>query len=580
MVQRTDGSQSIFRGAKSVGRVRVLNVLTFHEMLVAIGLPLVLYLIVRPDWYYRLNGLDSYFYTGYAQNLGDALAISGQRHYFVSRWSLYLPNRLFFKLFGASLGFLALRWVLASVIAACVLIVCRRYERLWNAMALVVIVLLSPILLRALLGDYADSVTVPAGVVALAAASVFSEYLLTGVVVGICAGVVVVANPIAGLAIVSLVPLWLWNVRTWSLRLRLFCVACGSAGLVLISGWALFRIRYGLANVYAPTVRFMKDHASYNDPLKSAGLSWMQSNLWIYIPLLVMLIWAVMERRSPSALRRQDRVVLGACGLQYAFQVSYQFLRNGSTLEIPYYWSMIAPSLLLSVVVILGSAGRGARSAILPSSAALVFGWALAFRSSMPVVYRSWVLMLGCMLALAFVCWATRRQLPHLGLFVIPLALFSLQVGSPSRKAVLDPVNASYETVFSAQRSDGIDGYRAATWFSSRMRSLDAPLRRSAFFWIGGSHAHQMAAMSGAHVSGRWMNSGWGNDSIGLNLTRDFQWAVDTGVVNVIVMAGTVGDVATMVSKLNDLRPGYITVFNEIAPDRLRTVVRVVRYQT
>ena len=76
------------------------------------------------------------------------------------------------------------------------------------------------------------------------------------------------------------------------------------------------------------------------------------------------------------------------------------------------------------------------------------------------------------------------------------------------------------------------------------------------------------------------MNSGWGNDSIGLNLTRDFQWAVDTGVVNVIVMAGTVGDVATMVSKLNDLRPGYITVFNEIAPDRLRTVVRVVRYQT
>ena len=40
------------------------------------------------------NGIDAFFYTGYAQNLGDVIALSGDGHYFVSRWTAYLPNRV------------------------------------------------------------------------------------------------------------------------------------------------------------------------------------------------------------------------------------------------------------------------------------------------------------------------------------------------------------------------------------------------------------------------------------------------------------------------------------------------------
>ncbi len=70
--------------------------------------PVVLFVLLRPDWYYLQNGLDPYFYTGYAQNFDDVLQL-GAKHYFVTRWSLYLPQVYLVALFGPVGGYIVFR---------------------------------------------------------------------------------------------------------------------------------------------------------------------------------------------------------------------------------------------------------------------------------------------------------------------------------------------------------------------------------------------------------------------------------------------------------------------------------------
>jgi hypothetical protein len=52
----------------------------------------VLVWLLKPDLFGLVpNSLDPMFYTGYAINLDDALAAAGNRHYFVTRWTSYMP---------------------------------------------------------------------------------------------------------------------------------------------------------------------------------------------------------------------------------------------------------------------------------------------------------------------------------------------------------------------------------------------------------------------------------------------------------------------------------------------------------
>ena len=168
-----------------------------------------------------------------------------------------------------------------------------------------------------------------------------------------------------------------------------------------------------------------------------------------------------------------------------------------------------------------------------------------------------------------------------LGACSLVFVIFTFQVSAPRPEPLLPgegQVAAAYESVYDADLSGGIDGYHAATWFSRTMRSLGDPVTQSAYFWIGGGHAHQMAAMFSAHVDGRWLNAGWGADSPGDGLIKDFAWAIPQKIVNTIVMLGTSDDLDSMTATLNGLRPGYDVRFEGVAPDELHTRIRVVTY--
>ena len=544
------------------------------------ALPLGLFLLIRPDWFFKSNGLDPYFYTGYAQNLGDVIAISGDRHYFVSRWPHYLPNRLFVKVFGAEAGFLVLRWLFASLIAACVVAIGRRRWRSSTVVALVVFTLISPMLLRAVLNDYIDALTAPLGILAITLVALRPDKKSTAVAVGGCAAAVGIVNPIGAAIIFCIAPAWFLAVKSWRTRLVLVGTLAISAGAVVGFGLLLFRSRFNIPNVYEPTIRFASDNSSYQDPLKSPRLWWMGYRLWIYIPLLVLVTWWYLVKHRAIVFDKVEKTILLTCAVQYGFQVWYQFSRHGSTLEIPYYWSMMVPSETLAMVVILGTVSHLADWRVLPAAVGLLVAVATLSSTATPEVYSSWLDALIVILVVAFTWHHLGSRLGEFGVGAIVFVVFTLQAGAPRPEPTLPAesiIEASYETVYNSEDSPGIDAFRAATWLSEQMSALPTESRQQTFFWIGGGNAHPMAAMYSAHVA-RWLNAGWGANA-GLGLIPDFEYAVQTEVVNVIAMMGTPEDIATMTATLSALRPGFDVLFVGVAPDKLATNVRIVEFR-
>ena len=573
--ESVDGLSSMDSAPSAGGRRAILV-----SALLALGLPLAGFWLVRPDWFSRLNGLDSYFYTGYAQNMGDVIATSGDKHYFVSRWTVYLPNRLFFKLFGAETGFLMLRWLFAAVVCGAIFAIGWRRWRRSDTVGLVVLMLLMPMLLRTVLSDYVDSLTVPAGVACIAAVALRPRSRWTAGVVGALAAAILVANPIAFSIVLCLIPAWIRELRWTKFMATSFAIATGTFLAVLAGGLLIFRVRYGIPNVYAPTIDFMRTNTSLVDPLRSHRLFWMVHNIWIYLPLMVLAIWLYLARVAKVEFDGAERTILTTCGVQYLFQIWFQFGQHGITLEVPYYWSMIVPALLLSICVIVGKLVAHSHRLMLGAVAATLLVAILLWRSNVPDLYGSWLSAALVVIVVGIVWWRQGPFARSFGACSLVFLVFTFQVAAP-RPEPLEPgqgfVDAAYETVYDADGSLGINGYRAATWFSDRMNELGSPTEQSAFFWIGGGEAHQMAAMFSAHVDGRWLNPGW-TAATGLTLSKDFHWAIGQKIVETIVMLGVGDEIETMTRTLDGIRPGYRILFDGTAPDNAGTQVRVVTY--
>jgi hypothetical protein len=544
--------------------------------------PAVLFLIFRPDWYYRENGLVAYFYSGYTQNLGNLISISGVRHYFVSRWTLYLPGRVAFNMFGARGGFLALRWLFASAMVLAISALGHNRWRNRDSAAIVLMTLSSPLLLRTLLTDYFDSVVVPVGVLIIVLVALRPRNRSTAIAFGVGAAWIVIANPIAAAVPFCVIPAWVLALGGWRSRCRRLIESVASGSLVVLLGWAFFKYHFGLRNVYSPTIDFIKSNTSLQDPLKSPRLWWMGYRLWIYIPLLALGVWQYMRRHLGYTFDSTEALVLRVCATQYTFQVWFQFARHGSTLEIPYYWGLMVPSLLLALAVLVGKLAMGARKNVAVGCVAIVVFFILFTRKQIPELFSSWMDASFFIIAGAATYKHFGRRANSIPVALLVVVPFLLQAAGPTPEPQLageQRVNADYQTAYNSDLSDGVDGFNAATWFVERFQRLGSTVERNAYFWIGGAHANQLAAMYSAHVDGRWLNPGWGNVGAPLALTKDFTWAIgDVKIVNVIAMLGTSQDLATMTATLDLLRPGYSVLFQGQAPDRLHTEVRIISY--
>lgn len=478
---------------------------------VATALAIGGFLLVRPDWFHFQNGLDPFFYVGESLNLSDVIDQGGAAHYFISRWTLYVPELLLTRLLGATGGYLIMRLSLLAVVTASIVALDRDRTRRIDVAVVAFVVAFSPLVLRAVFVDYSDAIVVPIGVACVVASVQAVVRPRSAALLGAAGAVVLIANPFGVFMITITLSAYLWRARNARALLPSFMMMGTAALTVACAGLVFFRAKYGIDNVYAPTLDFIRQNASVPDPLRSPRLLWLQYRLWIYLPLLVLLGAWGLQRVALVRWHRRDLLVFWICAAQYAFQIGYQFGRDGTTLEIHYYFAYMIPAYSVAfAVLVLSVLRRCSRASVLAVGAGFVL--VLALISSLPTQrFGNWLVFASAVAVVSLVVWGLGRRHP----WVVPLAVVVLAFGAQHRSPASEPsvpgelrVDAGYDSVYERGESTGEAIFVEAASFVDRMNQLDNDIVRSTAFVVVGGHAHQLAATYSVHVAApsHWIN--------------------------------------------------------------------------
>jgi hypothetical protein len=560
-----------------------------RDIIIALVASIVSFFLLRPDWYFWQNGLDPFFYTGYTQNFDDILPTIGARHYFVSRWALYLPSRLFFEVVGADAGFVAFRLSLLAV----AIVALWNFGRSWRIATrslVAVVVLTSPMVIRSIFTDYSDAIVVPLGVVLICTLFAERPSRVGAGVAGIAAALMVVANPLS-LAIVGLA-VGAWAAysfgRRWQAAIDLAVITTMFTAVVLF-GLVVFRWRYGIANVYEPTLDFIRSNEGRHDALKSPDTRWLEYRLWIYLPPITVAVALLFHALRRSRLERREGFVIAVAGLQYCYQWWYQFAQDGSTLEIQYYWSYMLPAYLVAVAVVLRQLSGQLRPEWIGGTIAVLLVGTLALPtpapSIWPTVLPAAVIVVAAMGLVSLPILSRHGSIGALVVFVIITS--TIQFGSPRPEPRRDGelrVESAYESAFGATTSPGQRTFHAVTDFGSRLDRFGNDVERQLHFWLGGAESWQLSALYGAPVSGRVVNF----DERGVALdVLPVAWAerIHSGRVSVVAVLGSPEQTAGFIEVLRDAGPPDFVVLDDVTftttmPTRLVLVQLVTSLPT
>ena len=337
-------------------------------------LAIALYVVLRPENYgLTPNSLDPLFYSGYAINFDDVLNAAGQRHYFVSRWTAYLPGYVSDQIAGPFLGRLLLRLVLASLVLSSLWVLGARQRWTWAQRVFIGgLVVSMPMFTRAFFTDYVEYMVVALGICLVALCLRENASVGSSALVGALAAAIVIANPIAITAVA--VPLGVYILLASSgVRRRLAMSATVVvAGILLVSvGLIWFRWRYGLENVYRPSIEFARNYEG-RDGFKSPRLDWLWYFTWLFATPLILVVAAGVGIRRVVRFERFEIAAFVLCGLQYAYQWIDQFVRDGNGLEVSYYWSFAYPTFAVALALLVGKITADTRSLTLYL---LLAGW-------------------------------------------------------------------------------------------------------------------------------------------------------------------------------------------------------------
>ncbi len=515
--------------------------------LLVVGLTIVL----NPDLYGLIpNSLDPVFYTGYAINLDDALAAAGNRHYFVTRWSSYLPQYVSCSIFGPYWGRLVLRLLMLSAL----------FEMFWRLgsrfrfppatrMVSALIVFFSPMFVRAFTTDYQEYTATFYGILLVGVVISQPFSWNWGLIVGSLSALLVVSNPFSfGLVgICSIVWFAIAFRRTTFKRILSTIGAFSFAFLsTLALGYLLFRFHFDVGNIYEPTIRFIRDFEPPQiDLWTSPGKEWIGHFGWLYIPVVVVIIAAAVFRDVMPSSKSIVRSVALILVMVYGFHV-YMQVTKGHALETGYYWAMALPPVYLLLFLTYGSLVPKTRKGVHLGVATVVLVFLI--RQEVPQSYRlgSGILLLATLLVLStilfFLSWF--RQAVVFTLFA--LFLLWIQLGSPNYSTLTyggDLNSPRYDLTFGKQASISDDVLREVIWFNKQMDRIPEDWK-STFLSAGGWSAAIVATYV-PHPFSRWV----GAVSVETPLQPRVVYELEFGSRRYLSVFGDVNEVA-------DLLPG------------------------
>lgn len=469
----------------------------------AVALPPLLFLVLRPESYgLTPNELDPWFYSGYTHNFDDIMAAIGDRYYFVTRWTAYMPGRLTDHLLGPGTGRLVLRWVAATGLLMSLWHLGRRWK--WTAPAELVIGTLAitmPMFARAFLTDYVEWFVVVVGTVLTAQCLEPRRHVLRHGAIGALVAALLIANPLSLYVAVAPVGYYVLSQRSswWGVLSRTAWIVGGGL-LIAAIGLVAFREFYAIPNVYEPTIDFVRASTDYQDLLKSPRLEWLGAYTWIYIPaMLAGFALAMWSRHRPSDALRDVPLVAGILLAIYVLLVIDQFVRDGNGLEISYYWSFAVPAILVSVSFLLG-VWRWTWPHALIALAAWWAGLVAGRVTDVRLPGGAWLAAIA-ILVVAVVGWLGTTR-PAWATAALMAPLLAAQTFAPAYDPTsYHPYNTdpNYRDVYYRAGNDHDDLWRDMQF---ALEQLDRVDDTEMYFWQGGSEqAFAAAALYGAFVT-------------------------------------------------------------------------------
>jgi hypothetical protein len=522
----------------------------------ASALPIALFLILRPNTYGIVpNPLDPAFYTGYALNLEGILTAAGDDHYFITRWTSYLPTHYAIELVGPYLGRLGVRLGLA---AAMLLALWTLRPRWTTAQRLTIgtVAITMPIFMRAFMTDYVETTITSVGFLLVALALARRRSFVWGLLLGSLTAVMFVANPVgavtAGPPMVLAVATGFDRSRpTFLGRVPVALVAGMGAGAVAVVTFGLvwFRARFGVPNVYTPTLDWIRANSDHVDSLKADTGGWWWYYTWIYAPPLLLATAAALQVTRRVRFDRTELSAFGLLAVQYALHWFDHLISHGNSIEVPYYWSLIFPSFGVAVALFLGrmTMSAGARVTVLGG-----LTW-VAMLLFLPADLRLPVgpgILLTFALAVILVVVVGGRWLAAAGILTLLMILMT-QIAAPAFAGDRFGFNMNpmYDQIYRAGDGASIseDLYREMVWFEDELDPV--PRNGEALFVALGPWGGLLAAVYGAHVGGQLLN--FENNVL---TETELVAATRGGAFPVVVVVGPPDEVDRAVSYLD--RPG------------------------
>lgn len=483
-----------------------------RSLVVALATVFLVWLL-KPDLFGLVpNALDPMFYTGYAFNLDDALLAAGNRHYFVTRWTTYMPMYVFGEIFGLELGRLLLRLVMIVVLAE---MLWRLGHRLsfsvrarWTGIFAVVT---SPMYVRAFTTDYQEYFILWASMVLITLVIWFSESsrMWTAGLIGVIAVSMLIANPFIAM-LIGLSTFWaVVLLRTSAISLaRLIVsmlVALLCAVVVVTVGYLQFKYRYNVPNIYKPTLDFMTSYQPPDqDGWTAPSRAWLTHFSWIYLTPVLAISLGLLSRGVDKPVRRILMYVSLLTLSLFLAHVYVEFER-GHALETSYYWSLSLGPVLLSIFMIVGRISQRWPGQHLVTAALItlmLMFWRVPQQLQLPAGAGLFIVLLG----LIFISALVIKFQPAFAVVCLLSMILWSQIGAPTysvRTYGNDLNTPRYDLVYKDPQGQSELILDETLWFLGQMDQIENDWE-STFLTAGG----WSAAIVGTYIPhpfSRWM---------------------------------------------------------------------------
>jgi hypothetical protein len=474
----------------------------------------VLVWLLKPDLFGLVpNSLDPMFYTGYAINLDDALAAAGNRHYFVTRWTSYMPMYLFSEIFGPYWGRLVLR-------LAMILVLSEMFWRFGSRLAFptksrllgIFTVITAPMFVRAFTTDYPEHFIIWGSMVLCLLVVSFADEpnIVKSVVVGVLAVSLLIANPFTSLLLVITLTFGALLAKTSGVSWRQLIIASitttVTALAVLVVGYFQFKNRYAIGNVYKPTLDFMRE---YKRPAQDGWTApskemWLNHFSWLYLsPILIFLI--LTQVKKCADFKKRAALFLGLVALMVFAIHIYVEIRRGNALETSYYWSMSLGPVLVTLYFLSGELSRLKKaqwSALSVFVVCMLLFWRIPQQVQLPAGKALFVVLVALILIFMAIC----RYISNVALVALLAIVLWSQIGAPtySQRSYGGDLNSPrYDLVFRSPHVESDLVLHETIWFLNQMDQVRDDWQ-STFLTAGG----WSAAIVGTYIPhpfSRWI---------------------------------------------------------------------------